>query len=339
MTDTPVRIAHLFTNDGGVDKYRTKVWKDEFERQGIPTFNVDEEYGEVNVGYVSHPINRGRHARAVMLKRKGLPIVMQVDDDYSNIPPENRAYEITRGAWDYLRETAEIAEVVVVSTDKLAEMYEPYNDNVIVIGNYIPDDQLVPKGAMLMQPKQGVFGWGGSLETHPFDLDVLQFAVRDLVFDHGYKFHHIGQGKISPILNAPVHEHGKVTSERYIDKLYEFFDVGLAPLAKTEFNDSKSNLKLLEYSALGIPWVASPRREYLRTHKEFNVGLLASKPSQWRKHVVNLMEDNDFYNRHRTANWDWASTQVISKHYHKWLEAFERALELDKGFPAHYTSF
>lgn len=336
MTDTPIKVGHCYTNKGGVDKYRTLVWKKVFQDEGIPIHNFDEEYGEMNVGYVSHPVARGRYARAVALKQKGLPVVMQVDDDYKRIPEENRAYETTRGAWDYLIETAEISEVVVVTTDKLAEEFEPYNDNVLVIPNYIPDDALIPKGAMLMQERHGRFGWAGSLETHPGDLDVLQFAVRDLVFDHGYEFHHVGQGGISPVLNAPVYEHGKVTTEDYIDKIFETFDIGLAPLCKIEFNEAKSNLKLIEYSALGVPWVASPRREYLRTHREHNVGLLASKPSQWKKHVIRLFEDDDFYNEQRLNNWEWASKRVISKHYHKWIEAFELALKLDKRLPRPY---
>lgn len=323
-------------NNGGVDKYRTKVWKHKFLDEGIHVHCFDEEDGEMNVGYVSHPIARGRYARAVALKRKGLPVVMQVDDDYRTIPEENRAYESTRGAWEYLTETAEISEVVVVTTDKLAEEFEPYNENVIVIPNYIPDEALMPKGQMLMQERHGRFGWAGSVETHPGDLDVLQYAVRDLTLEDGYEFHHVGQGKVSPITNAPVYEHGKLDTEGYIDKITEYFDVGLAPLCKSEFNDAKSDLKLVEYSALGVPWVASPRREYLKAHRDNNVGLLASKPSQWRKHVKRLLTDTDFYNEHRVKNWEWASSRVISKHYHEWIDAFELALKLDKRLPRYY---
>lgn len=334
-----ISVGHLYTNDGGVDKYRTLVWKQEFIRQGISVYNVDREEGYINVGWVSHPIARGRFMRCLALKRMGLPVVMGVDDDYHNLPEKNRAYDLTRGSWDYLREAAEISEVVVVTTEELAEQFAPYNEHVIIIPNYIPDDELAPWGAVSLKERTGNFGWAGSLETHPGDLETIAYAVRDLVLEDGLPFHHIGQGKVSSIVNAPVYEHGKVDKETYIDSIFNTFDVGLAPLAKLKFNDSKSNLKLLEYSALGVPWVASPRREYLRTHKQYGVGIIASKPRQWRQAVRRLLTDSNFYLEQRKRNWDWASGLVMSKHYTEWVEAFELALRLDKKLPRHYNVF
>jgi hypothetical protein len=40
------------------------------------------------------------------------------------------------------------------------------------------------------------------------------------------------------------------------------FDIGIAPLADTAFNRSRSNIKVKEYAIAGLPWLASPVGEY-----------------------------------------------------------------------------
>ena len=39
----------------------------------------------------------------------------------------------------------------------------------------------------------------------------------------------------------------------------EVFDIGLAVIADIRFNRTRSNVKLKEYAALGIPWLAFRR--------------------------------------------------------------------------------
>lgn len=325
MTDTPVRVGHLRIGHGGVDKYRTRVWKQVFLDNDIPVFDLSQEQAAVNVAYVSHPTTQYKYNQACVLLEKGLPIVFGIDDDYRRIHKDNKAYKYTRKSWAFLRDVASFSSAVIVTTEKLAEQYEQYSDNVHVIPNYIPNDHIRKKGLLNFKQMSGNFGWAGSLDTHPVDLDVFGFAVRDLCAD--YSFHHIGPGKVSPIVNAPVWEHGPQTTEGYLDKIFEVLDVGLAPLARSKFNDAKSYLKPLEYSALGVPWVASPARDYRRIHDEYKVGMLASKPRDWKAAVRKLFEDEAFYRQQQADAYEWAKTQTIEKNYTDWLDAFESALD------------
>ena len=50
-------------------------------------------------------------------------------------------------------------------------------------------------------------------------------------------------------------------------------DTGIVPLQRSRFNEAKSNLKGLEYAALGVPFVASPTAEYERlAESKFEAG-------------------------------------------------------------------
>jgi hypothetical protein len=60
------------------------------------------------------------------------------------------------------------------------------------------------------------------------------------------------------------------------------FDIGLAPLAPGTFNHFKSELKLLEYSGLGIPWIASDAPPYRQLCEQWGWGgRLCREPHQW----------------------------------------------------------
>ena len=68
------------------------------------------------------------------------------------------------------------------------------------------------------------------------------------------------------------------------------FGVGLCPLAKTPFNEGKSDLKWLEYSALGIPTVASAGRPYEEL-EDMATGLLADSADEWEEKTARLLSD------------------------------------------------
>lgn len=42
------------------------------------------------------------------------------------------------------------------------------------------------------------------------------------------------------------------------------FDIAIAPLAELDFNRARSNVKLKEYAAAGVPWLASPIGPYAK---------------------------------------------------------------------------
>jgi hypothetical protein len=61
-------------------------------------------------------------------------------------------------------------------------------------------------------------------------------------------------------------------------------DLGLAPLVADPFNSAKSDVKLLDYAALGLPALCSPGPAY---QGWLEAGLaLAAEPDQWAAQIT-----------------------------------------------------
>jgi glycosyltransferase involved in cell wall biosynthesis len=69
-------------------------------------------------------------------------------------------------------------------------------------------------------------------------------------------------------------------------------DIGLAPLASGRFNKSKSNLKYLEFGAMGVPAVYADQEAYEEVEHGVT-GLKASKPSDYYTQLKKLVESKE----------------------------------------------
>jgi glycosyltransferase involved in cell wall biosynthesis len=70
--------------------------------------------------------------------------------------------------------------------------------------------------------------------------------------------------------------------------------IGVAPLRDTAFNRSKSDLKFLEYAALGLPGVFSDVDPYSRTVRDGATGLLVPNDEDaWCAAIVRIAEGTD----------------------------------------------
>jgi glycosyltransferase involved in cell wall biosynthesis len=69
------------------------------------------------------------------------------------------------------------------------------------------------------------------------------------------------------------------------------FDIGIAPLVDNSFNRAKSNLRWLEYSAMGIPTIASPVSHFVQTIRDGDTGLLARNDKEWYQQIVRLVSE------------------------------------------------
>lgn len=69
------------------------------------------------------------------------------------------------------------------------------------------------------------------------------------------------------------------------------FHIGLAPLAAGSFNTYKSPIKVLEYSQLGIPWLASDARPYRDLCDQWNwSGRLCRSSDDWIEQLQPLLD-------------------------------------------------
>ncbi len=67
------------------------------------------------------------------------------------------------------------------------------------------------------------------------------------------------------------------------------WDIGIAPLIDDTFNRSKSHIKWMEYTMMGIPTIASKVLPYTENVKH---GLLA-EPDEWEEKLTYLIENHE----------------------------------------------
>ena len=102
-------------------------------------------------------------------------------------------------------------------------------------------------------------------------------------------------------------------------------DIGLVPLNNIPFNHAKSTIKGLEYTAAGIPFIASYSPEYELLEQQ-GVGRVARTPEEWIHHLSELQDpkirkeeiDKNYENLKATstmevrgADWDDTMNHIL----------------------------
>ena len=89
------------------------------------------------------------------------------------------------------------------------------------------------------------------------------------------------------------------------------YDVGLAPLADTRFNSAKSDIKLLDYLALGILPVVQDSAAYRLDPRSADVALRAT---DWFETLRSVVDDRDAARDRavRGQHWLWENRAVAA---------------------------
>jgi glycosyltransferase involved in cell wall biosynthesis len=194
----------------------------------------------------------------------------------------------------------------------------------------------VPRGFLGIEHfDSDVVGWGGSLHSHPRDMQPVGPAIAQITRGGAVDFCVVGPGagvKAALGLDREPLSTGPVDIKDWPVALAQNIGIGIAPLADTQFNAAKSWLKILEYSALGIPWVASPRAEYERFAIEGGGGLLAERPKDWLKMLKWLVESESM--REEVGAFGRATVEanhtIEGRYAEQMWEAWSRALLLER---------
>jgi glycosyltransferase involved in cell wall biosynthesis len=269
-----------------------------------------------------------------LLRRKGVAVVVDMDDDLTRIDPSNAAFNAMhpRNArdpkrhWGHATTACMNATMVTVSTPALVTTYAPHGR-----GRVIPN--CVPEAfTQIPHMDSDVIGWGGSLHSHPKDMLPLGPSIARLVRE-GEEFAVVGPGlgmKEALGLDRAPFATGPVNIQDWPFALSDNLGIGIAPLADTEFNRAKSWLKPLEMMSVGIPWVASPRAEYLALHKSSGVGLMAEKPKEWYRQVKRLVTDDRLRQDMSAAGRVAAQDHTVEGSSWRLWEAWSDALKAER---------
>lgn len=310
--------------------FMAKVREEGEDNKVLTSVSVPEDADVIVIQRPAHPL---QPQMIQMIRDNKIALVVDMDDDMSTIHPNNVAFHHYRPSsptpysWKWAVESCKLASLVTTSTRQLQRVYAKHGRG-IVLDNYVPE-------AYLRYPKEdtGCFGWAGTTKSHPNDLQITGRVVQDLI-DEGYCFNVVGgKSKVKECLRLqePPNCTGSIPLVHWVGVIGENMDVGMVPLAPTAFNASKSRLKGIEYMAIGVPWVGSPREEYRRLSRESGCGILADTTKQWYASMKRLMDDDVLRKEQAEAGRVYMQSQTYQAQAWRWWEAWTRALEFERG--------
>ena len=184
-------------------------------------------------------------------------IVVEYDDFLLNVPLKNgNRNHFPQQIVKNLRKVMESADWVVVSTAPLAEAYSRFHADIRIAQNRLAEAQW---GHLLSQRGVGRkvrIGWAGG-STHTGDLQILLPIIKELEDKVEWVF----MGMKPRGVHCEFHP--GVPFEMYPEKLASLnLDLALVPLEINQFNECKSNLRLLEIGTCGVPIIATSIEPY-----------------------------------------------------------------------------
>jgi len=247
-------------------------------------------------------------------------IVFGQDDLMFALPPKNPFSKTGyKDAKKRLRRCLGIADRVIVTTESLAEELRSMADDVRVVPNYLDEaiwGGLTSKRATSAKPR---VGWAGA-QQHLGDLELLEEVVRETAHEVDWVFF----GMCPDFLQPYVKEiHNPVIFRKYPEKLATLnLDLAVAPLEYNRFNDSKSNLRIVEYGVLGWPVIASDIAPY----REGPVCRVPNQPRAWIKAIRERIHDMDATRREGDVLLAWVRENwLLQQHMNDWLAALDPA--------------
>jgi glycosyltransferase involved in cell wall biosynthesis len=259
------------------------------------------------------------------LRASGVAVLWDNDDllrGLSSDRPEFRGLTGLRGFRidQGVRSMLKVADVVTTTSETLAREYRRAGaQSVRVIENFLPAEftEVHPR------PHDGmVIGWVASRE-HLYDVEQLRIADALTALLERVPNAYLKTVGLRLGVASDRYEHLPLVDFARLPDVVAGFDIGIAPLAERDFNDARSNVKVKEYSAVGVPWVASARGPYLGLGER--EGGLTIDDHEWEDRLHQLMTGARLRRRLAKQAEKWGRSQEISRHVHQWENALMEA--------------
>lgn len=328
LVDLPLELKTQWTEDRNGDRFMVDI-------EGLP---------DLDVVIITRPLAGNVVDVIAILQRKGIAVVVDIDDDFRHTSPNlagrhkidpniNPKYN-----WRHFIRACGLADWVTCSTVPLLNYAQGKST---VVPNCVPSAYLNITGPTRTRSNMKV-GWSGTVGAHPGDLDITYGGVAQALRGTDHEFIVVGKAegvKSALNLDTQPEETGLSMHSRY-PELVALIDVGIAPLKDSAYNRAKSHLKVLEYTALGIPWVASNLPEYVQFEGQlsfrFRYGsevpgvVVKPRGRDWAREVAARLNWSEDQRDEATG----VGKEFVRECYtiegqaDRWLEAWTRAYEL-----------
>ena len=273
-------------------------------------------------------------------------IIYETDDDHFNIKSWNGYSSDARAELPLIEEMAKRADLITTSTPVIANRYARFNDDIRVIRNAL-DLSLYRADTERPDTKQRLVYYGNTARlrdyigfpvsgTNKIEGGYAAKAVQDLQAN----LHRIFLG----VSEGTDHQFQGLFDETipYVEGIPEFCralanthpDIGIAPVLGDDFDQAKSELHWMEYSALGAATIATKYRggsgpyDVIRDGVD---GLLARTRQEWYDQLKKLVKNPNMAKDIGAA----AKERIFAEYDHRkradeWADAIRWAVE-NKG--------
>lgn len=236
--------------------------------------------------------DRGIQTLEALIPLKGVKKIFEVDDNLTRVPVKSAHFahmpKDTRGR---MLKSMGLCDRLVVSTEPLAHEFKNANGDVRVVPNRLPPamwGQRAPlRDPQARQGRKPVVAWAGGA-GHRGDLEMVAQLIKDLAGQVEWEFFGMCPDMLQPYVKR-VHT-GVPTLEypAQLMALSQNWDLAIAPLEVNAFNESKSNLRLLEYGWCGLPVVCSDVTPY---QGDLPVTRVKNRHKDWKNAVLERLAD------------------------------------------------
>ncbi len=265
-------------------------------------------------------------------RQNKIPYMTEIDDFLQHVSPRNTGgYSAWNPSTLFVHRSMELSRsafAMQVSTNQLAREYFPYHPTIYVVPNYLDRDLWENP-----TPKRGDgkirIGWFGG-NAHGDDLHMISKVLEDIVKEFKgkvvfetigmteqelqgcFKFRKMKDECPSCGFEGDVHHFPGESLQNYPMLLAgRGWDIALAPVIENGFGNAKSNLKLMEYSAAGIPIVASPVVPYREAVSEGCAVRFATTYEEWYTAIKDLIKRPKIREEMAAKNKAWVSRYWI----------------------------
>jgi len=212
-----------------------------------------------------------------------------------------------------------MANLVTTPSAGLAEHFRTTIDtDVRVIENFVAPTAPRPDPSR----EQLIIGWVANIEHRA---DIERLGLRDTMQRLLDRHPHVNVATIGCRIGLKSERYHHIPDVDF-EKLRGYvatFDIGLAPIADSAFNRSRSNIKVKEYAALGIPWLASPIGPYAGLGTNEGGRLVAD--DHWYEELERLVLDDRGRRKLAKKALKWGQRQTIEANAQLWEATLQEA--------------
>lgn len=262
------------------------------------------------------------------LQERGVAIVWDNDDERTLVireatPVPGQDGMAAQRHYSSMRTMTRTANAVTTPSRALAEFHAGESGrDVRILPSRLPPTFVRPERVM---PHQGIhIGWHAMPRHRPsFEALRMRETLDHLLARHA----HLSITGIGLDLELRSRRYTHLEGVAYggLPTHLVHCDIGIVPLADTAVNEARSNVKLKEYAATGVPWLASPIGPYAGMGEEQGGRLVDD--GDWFAAIESLMNDADARRVLAQRGRRWAADETIEAHVDAWEEIFQGAVE------------